>query len=80
MLLEFRRSWPWVRRHECVPLSINSPAIRYGGTSGVHRSWVRTSAGLGWLHHHAEGHYVIELTNGALIQRRGGDFEHVEAP
>lgn len=71
MLLELTLRWPFVRR---IRPSIASTA---GVPAGVHRSWVRTDQGVGWIHHHEPDGYVIELRTGALVKRTVGSFTNI---
>lgn len=74
MLLEFSLRWPFVRR--IATQSASQPSAG-GIPAGVHRSWVRTDLGVGWIHHHEPDGYVIELRSGALVKRTVGSFTNI---
>lgn len=82
MILEIRARWPFVvRRHD-----LEAPAPRpvahahHSVPAHAHRSWVRTTHGVGWIHHHEHDGYVIELQKGGTVKCATGTFKHIEAP
>lgn len=74
MLVEFSWRWPFARR---LASQLSTTPSAGGIPAGVHRSWVRTDAGVGWIHHHEPDGYVIELRSGALVKRAVGSFTNI---
>lgn len=73
-LIELSARFPWVRRHRCTPVQTPAAAV----PDDVHRSWVMTAEGRGFLHSHDAHGYWIQLDDGRLIQTN--DFTAVAAP
>lgn len=74
MLLQLSTRWPFVQRIHPM-LAKQTP---HGVPHGVHRSWVKTPQGIGWIHHHEADGYVIELRSGGLVKYPAGHFTHLD--
>lgn len=68
MLLELFPRWPFVRQHVChgsAPRAVGHST--HGTPDHVHRSWVMTEHGKGWIHHHDTRGYTVEFPDGRLL-------------
>jgi hypothetical protein len=71
------KTWPWVKLRRSRVASLSGVRVTPLVTSGPHRSWVMTDQGRGFLDHHSNGVYTVQLDTGGVIYRRAGEFKNV---